>query len=478
VTDVDPSTAAPHGATAPALTADDLVLFTGGRLLARSERPIRGASVDSRLVRRQQLFVALPGERTDGHEFLAEAVERGASALLVTRPPSAATSLGDVTVVRVADAVAALGAIAAGWRRRFDPLVIGITGSIAKTSTKEAVAAVLEAAMPTMKSEGNQNNEIGLPLTLLRLGPEHRAAVLEMGMYVSGEIADLAGMARPSIGIVTAVQPVHLSRIGTLEAIEQAKGELLEALPADGLAILNADDPIVARMDRRTAARVVRYGFAETADVRAVEVKAAGVAGMRFRLRTPAGDRAVAIPALGRLSVHNAAAAAAVGLAAGLDLADICRALEGGWGAPHRVELVRLRGVTVVDDSYNASPGSVTAALDLLAGLPGRRVAVLGEMLELGDAHESGHREVGVAAGAVVELLVVVGVDARGIVDGALEAGLEPGRIHHVPDAEAALDTLRPRLRDGDVVLVKASRGIALDRLVDGLRLELGEAAR
>jgi UDP-N-acetylmuramoyl-tripeptide--D-alanyl-D-alanine ligase len=337
---------------------------------------------------------------------------------------------------------------------------------------------VLGAARRTLRSEGNQNNEIGLPLTLLRLGPEHQAAVLEMGMYVSGEIADLAAMARPSIGVVTAVQPVHLSRIGTLEAVERAKGELLEALPAGGSAVLNADDPIVTGMDRRTVARPVRYGFADTADVRAVDVRSAGTAGMAFRLRTPAGERDVAVPTLGQLSVHNAAAGAAVGLAAGLDLDTIVGGLEGGWGAPHRVELVRLRGVTVVDDSYNASPGSVTAALDLLAGLPGRRVAVLGEMLELGDAHESGHHEVGVAAGAVVELLVVVGVDARGIVDGALEAGLEPGRIHHVPDAEAALDTLRPRLRDGDVVLVKASRGIALDRLVDGLRLELGEAAR
>jgi UDP-N-acetylmuramoyl-tripeptide--D-alanyl-D-alanine ligase len=274
---------------------------------------------------------------------------------------------------------------------------------------------------------------------------------------------------------VTAVQPVHLSRIGTLEAVERAKGELLEALPADGSAMLNADDPIVTGMDRRTPARAVRYGFADTADVRAVDVASAGTAGMRFRLRTPAGERDVTIPALGRLSVHNAAAGAAVGLAAGLDLDAIAEALGRGWAAPHRVELVRLRGVTVIDDSYNASPGSVTAALDLLAGLPGRRVAVLGEMLELGDAHESGHRAVGEAAGGIVELLVVVGADARGIVDGAVEAGLDPARIHHVPDVDEALDVLRPRLREGDVVLVKASRGIELDRLVDGLRLELGE---
>jgi UDP-N-acetylmuramoyl-tripeptide--D-alanyl-D-alanine ligase len=299
-----------------------------------------------------------------------------------------------------------------------------------------------------------------------------------MGMYVGGEIAELAAMARPSIGVVTAVQPVHLSRIGSLDAVERAKGELLEALPADGTAILNEDDPVVARMDGRSAARALRYGFSETAQVRADAVTSAGVDGMRFTLRTPAGERPVTIPVLGRLSVHNALAGAAVGQAAGLDLDTIVKGLQGGWAAPHRAELVRLRGTTIVDDSYNASPGSVLAALDLLAGLPGRRVAVLGTMLELGDGHASGHVAVGEAAGRTVELLVVVGPEAHGIVEGARAAGLDAGRIHQVEDIEGALDVLRPRLRDGDTVLVKASRGIGLDRLVDALRLELGEAAR
>ena len=478
VTDVDSSTPAPPDAAAPALTADDLLRLTGGRLLARSSRPIRGGAVDSRLVVPGNVFVALPGERTDGHDHLGQAVARGASAALVTRPLEDAGSLGDVTVVRVADGQAALGAVAAGWRRRFDPLVVGITGSIAKTSTKEAAAAVLGAGLTTLRTEGNANNEIGLPLTLLRLAPEHEAAVLEMGMYVGGEIAELAEMARPSIGVVTAVQPVHLSRIGSVEAVERAKGELLEALPADGTAILNEDDPIVRRMDGRTVARPLRYGFAETAQVRADDVESAGVHGMRFRLRTPAGERPVTIPALGRLSVHNALAGAAVGLAAGLGLDTIVRGLEAGWAAPHRAELVRLRGVTIVDDSYNASPGSVLAALDLLAGLPGRRVAVLGTMLELGEGHDAGHVTVGEAAGATVELLVVVGPEAVGIVEGARSAGLDAGRIHHVDDVETALDVVRPRLRDGDAVLVKASRGIGLDRVVDALRLELGEAPR
>jgi UDP-N-acetylmuramoyl-tripeptide--D-alanyl-D-alanine ligase len=472
VTDVEASSQTPSDA-APAFTADDLVRLTGGRLLARSDRPIRGGAVDSRLVARGQLFVALPGERTDGHLHLPEAVEKGAAALLVTRQLSDPALFGDVTIIRVTDAVAALGAVAGGWRRRFDPLVVGVTGSIAKTSTKEAIAAVLGSRWPTLKSEGNQNNEIGLPLTLLRLGPEHGAAALEMGMYVSGEIADLAAMARPSIGVVTAVQPVHLSRIGTIDAVERAKGELLEALPADGTAVLNADDPIVTRMSVRTVARAVRYGFA---DVRATDVASRGPAGMRFRLGTPAGARTVAIPTLGRLSVHNAAAAAAVGLAAGLDLDTIVAALAAGWSAPHRVELVRLRGMTVIDDSYNASPGSVGAALDLLGDLPGRHVAVLGEMLELGDTHVAGHLEVGEAAAKVADMLVVVGDEALAIADGARDAGLDPAKVLIAHARETALDILRPRLREGDVVLVKASRGIALDLLVDDLRAELGGA--
>jgi UDP-N-acetylmuramoyl-tripeptide--D-alanyl-D-alanine ligase len=474
VTDVDPSLPASRPSPTPAFTAEDLVSLTGGRLLTRSDRPVRGAAVDSRLVEPGNLFVALPGERTDGHAHVGEAVRRGAAALLITRPPADPTALGDVTVIRVVDAATALGSVAAGWRQRFSPLVVGITGSIAKTSTKEAVAAVLSTSLRTLKNEGNQNNEIGLPLTVLRLGPEHQAAVLEMGMYVGGEIADLARIGRPSIGVVTAVQAVHLSRIGSLEAIERAKGELIEALPSDGAAILNADDPIVARMGRLTSARVILYGFDEGADVRADQVTSAGLGGMRFQLVTPAGVRPATIPTPGRLSVHNALAAAATGSAAGVGLDRIVSGLRTGWGAPHRTEIIPLPGLTVVDDSYNASPGSMFAALELLEGLPGRHVAVLGEMLELGEGHEEGHLLVGDAAGRVAQLLIVVGRDARGIVDGAVAAGMDATRIHHAIDDEDALEVLRPRLRDGDVVLVKASRGMGLDRLVTALRLELG----
>jgi UDP-N-acetylmuramoyl-tripeptide--D-alanyl-D-alanine ligase len=459
------------------LTADELLELTGGLALARSDRRVLGGAVDSRLVEPGNLFVALPGERTDGHAFVGAALAAGAAAVLVSQPVGDDVLAGhDVTVIRVGDPLRALWAVATAWRARFDPLVVGITGSIAKTSTKEAVATVLGSALPTLRNEGNLNNEIGLPLTVLRLRSEHRAAVLEMGMYVGGEIADLARIGRPEIGVVTAVQAVHLSRIGTLEAIANAKAELVEALPADGVAVLNADDERVRAMSDRTPARTVTYGFTLDADVRAEDVQSAGVDGMTFVL-IGAGERAsVAIPGLGRLAVHNALAGAAVGLAAGLRLPAVADALARGWSAPHRGELVRAGGVTIVDDSYNASPGSVTAALELLSGMPGRRFAVLGEMLELGDGHVAGHRRVGEVAASVVDRLVVVGEGAADIAAGAADAGLDADALHRAADRAAARDLLLSEVRDGDVVLVKASRGVALDVLVDELVAALGGA--
>jgi UDP-N-acetylmuramoyl-tripeptide--D-alanyl-D-alanine ligase len=325
----------------------------------------------------------------------------------------------------------------------------------------------------TLRNEGNQNNEIGLPLAVLRIGPEHEAAILEMGMYSGGEIAELARIARPRIGVVTAVQPVHLARIGSLAAIEEAKGELLEALPRDGTAVLNADDPIVRRMGSRTVARALTYGFDRTADVTAEAIESAGLDGMHFVLRVGGARQAVTIPVLGRLSVHNGLAAAAVGRAAGLSLEEIADGLATGWSAPHRVQVVRAGGVTLVDDTYNASPRSVVAALEVLVGLPGRRGAILGEMLELGEASRDGHLAVGEAAARTADWLVVVGHAAAPIAEGALGAGMDPKRVTVVPDVESVVATLPPRLRSGDVVLVKASRGIGLDRLVDALRDEL-----
>jgi len=461
----------PDSSAADALDGPGIAAIVDGSLLRASARPVRRAAVDSRRTESGMLFVALPGEHTDGHRFLGEAVARGAAALIVTRDVpdadlDALVSASDegCSVVRAGDGIAALQALAAAWRRRFDPLVVGITGSIAKTSTKEAVATVLSRSRRVLRSEGNENNEIGLPLTLLRLGREHEAAVLEMGMYVPGEIARLCAIAQPHVGIVTAVRGVHLERAGSLDAIEEGKGQLVEALPATGTAILNADDPRVRRMAGRTRARVLTYGFDEAADVTAVAIESAGVDGMRFRLRLPGSpDMQVRLPVLGRHGVHNGLAAAAAGVALGQDPAAIVEGLELGWRAPHRSSLRRIGPWTVIDDTYNAGPDSMAAALDLLGSLPMRGVAVLGEMLELGPEAPELHRAVGAHAASAADLLVAVGAGAAPIVEGARAAGMPDDRVLHAADFDAALGELRARLQPGDVVLFKASRGLGMD---------------
>jgi len=459
-------------ASATFLTAAEIARIVRGRLLVDSPRPVRFAAVDSRLVEPGMLFVALAGERTDGHRFLELAAAAGAAAMLVRELPTGTNLPPDVGVIEVADPLAGLHALAAAWRRRFQPLVVGVTGSIAKTSTKDAIAAVLGARFVTLKNEGNQNNEVGLPITVLRLGPEHGAAVLEMGMYVGGEIAELAAIAEPRIGVVTAVHSVHLSRIGSLDAIERAKGELIEALPRNGTAVLNADDDRVRRMGARGPATVVTYGFAADADVRADDIRSNGAAGMAFGLVAGgASPEPMAIGTLGRHAVHNALAAAAVGLATGLSIAEVRRGLAAARVSEHRGELIVAGPMRLLDDTYNASPRSVRAALELLASLPGRRVAVLGVMLELGDAGPAGHVEVGHAAAELADVLVVVGDDAHGIAEGARAAGLPNERLIVVPDLSAAADTLAQRLQPGDVVLFKASRGVAMERLVEAVRL-------
>jgi UDP-N-acetylmuramoyl-tripeptide--D-alanyl-D-alanine ligase len=470
------TTPASSAASPPAFDARSLAAAVGGRLLRDSRRPIVGASVDSRLVQSGNAFFALPGERTDGHHHLPDAVEHGAAALIVSRSLSDAAldelaGRGDgpgPAVIVVADGLAALHAAADDWRSRFAPLVVGVTGSLAKTSTKEQIAEVLSERHVVLRNNANENNEIGLPLTLLRLAPEHEAAVLEMGMYVPGDIAQLAALARPSIGVVTAVRGTHLARAGSIEAIEQGKRELVEALPAGGTAVLNADDPRVLAMAGFLPAGVtsVSYGFSPSADVTATELTSRAEAGMSFVLRNGSGQVTVTSPALGRHGVHNALAAAAVGLAAGLDLQQIAAGLRRPVSAPHRSVLLDLGAWRILDDTYNAAPDSMVAALDLLATLSGRRVAVLGEMLELGAASRQAHVEVGVHAAGCVDLLVCIGRAAADYGRGAVDAGLPAASIARVDSLAAALGYLLDNLRGGDVVLLKGSRGAALDVLV------------
>ncbi|MEO6350344.1 MAG: UDP-N-acetylmuramoyl-tripeptide--D-alanyl-D-alanine ligase, partial [Candidatus Limnocylindrales bacterium] len=434
-----------------AFDVGSLARAVNGAIVREGLLPIRRAAVDSRRVEPGNAFFALPGERTDGHRFLVDAAQRGAAALVVTSDVEL-DGLGGASVIKVGDGLIALQQASAEWRNRFDPLVVAVTGSIAKTSTKEQVAEVLSESWNVLRNDANENNEIGLPLTMLRLAPEHEAAVFEMGMYTPGDISVLAALARPSIGVVTAVRGTHLSRAGSIDEIERGKRELVEALPPGGTAVLNADDPRVARMAGAVPANVsvITYGFDRAADVTATEVESLGFDGMRFRLRAEGDEVEVTTPALGRHSVHNGLAAAAVGLAAGMQLETIARGLARPWNAPHRTTIVDFGPIKVLDDSYNASPDSMIAALDLLASFEtaDRRVAIIGEMLELGDVAGGEHRRIERYARQSADLVMAVG----------------PYEI--AEDREYLLSEIGQRLRPGDVVLIKGSRGAAMEEFL------------
>ncbi len=447
---------------------------------------LSNAVVDSRQAGPGSLFVALPGERTDGHAYVAHAFSRGAQAALVGRPVDAAGVLvdarqpgqlpalpaGEPVCILVDDPLHALQRLAAAWRARFNPRVIGVTGSVGKTTTKEIVAAVLRQRFVTLKNRGNLNNEIGLPLTVLDLNEHHQRVVLEMGMYDVGEIAQLCRIARPQVGVVTNVGPVHLERLGTVERIAQAKTELVQALPADGVAVLNLDEPLVAAMAHQTRAQVFWYGLNPNADLWADEIEGEGLEGIRFRFHHQGEILHVRVPLLGRHSVHTALRAAAVGLVEGLSWEEIVRGMQQLDVQLRLIAARGMNGATLLDDTYNASPASTMAALNLLADLPvhnGRRIAVLGDMLELGSYEEEGHRKVGVRAADVVDLLVTVGQRAQLIAEEALAAGLAPDKVLALDDAEAALAALHSILGPGDVVLVKGSRAVRMDEIATAL---------
>ncbi len=476
-----------------ALTLNDLFQILAGRDPLAEVIPVANVVIDSRQAVQGSVFVALPGEQTDGHLYVQDAFARGAIAALVQRVPQAPPprsssclreeergifTLFDVTqpsvfvqlpvCILVKDTLVALQRLAAAWRRRFAVCVIGVTGSVGKSTTKEAIAAVLGQRDSLLKSEGSFNNEIGLPLTLLRLTNEHRYAVLEMGTYGPGEIIQLAEIACPQIGVVTNVGPVHLERMGTLERIAEAKSELPAALPADGLAILNGDDERVRAMAGKSRARAFFYGLTPGCDLWADQVEGMGLRGIRFRFHSGEQVRAVELPLPGRHSVYTALSAASVGLVAGLSWEQII----AGLGAATRIRLIERtgpQGSLLLDDAYNASPASVLAALDLLSQLPGRKIAVLGAMLELGSYEVEGHHLVGARVAEVADLLIAVGPLGGLIADGAQAGGMSAGQIFRVQDNAQAVERLHMLIEHGDVVLIKGSRGAKMEQIVRAL---------
>lgn len=465
------------------LTLADMLQALTGTKVSAADHVITDAAVDSRLVIPGALFVALPGERTDGHDYVGAAFERGASVALVERDMPEAFRVIDLRqplpaesvewllplCLRVDNSLAALQQVARHWRAQLSLRVIGVTGSVGKSTTKELAADVLETRYRTLRNPGNQNNEIGVPLSLLRLTEAHERAVLEMGFYVPGEIAFLCELARPSVGVITNVSHVHMERAGSLEAIVAGKSELVASLPPDGVAVLNYDEPLVRGMADRTQARIFYYGLSPEADLWADGIEGLGLEGVRFVLHYQGEAMHIRVPLLGRHSVHTGLRAAAVGLIEGLSWDEIVHGLQFTQSQLRLVAVQGPKGSLLLDDTYNAAPASVTAALNLLAELEGRRVAVLGDMLELGDFEERGHRLVGARAAEVVDALVTVGQRARWIAEEAVRAGLSASAVLHCQDSQEAVEPLRQLIREGDVVLIKGSRGMQMDHIVSAL---------
>lgn len=450
-------------------TLAEIAAATGGDLLeaATPETPVRGVSTDSRSVGRGQLFVALKGERFDGHDFVEAARQKGAAAALVAHPvPS------PIPQIRVADTLKALGDLAGWWRRRKPAtLVMGVTGSSGKTTTKGMLAAACAAWAPTVSTPGSENAEIGVPRTLLGLG-EERFCVLEMAMRGPGQIAYLAAIAQPQMGLITNVGEAHVGMpgLGSRERIAAAKGELLVALPPDGVAILNAEDFFFGVLSEMAPCRVISFGI-EKGDFQAKEVRL-GADSSTFRVVGPDEEATIYLPLPGLHNVANAVAATAAAWAAGVPLEVIAGALAEYRGEALRSQVTRRSdGAVIINDAYNANPSSVAAALKMLAAAEGRRVLVFGDMLELGELAEQAHRVVGgQAAEAGVAVMVTVGQLARLAGEAAREAGVE---VYFAPDAAEATRIACALVGPGDTVLVKASRAVGLEMVAEAL-LEAG----
>lgn len=447
------------------------------------EPALSSVVVDSRKVQKGSLFVAFNGEKVDGHDYVANAFAAGATAALIerslpgnytiidTRDPIRPIDFTKPVCIVVESSLIALQQAAKAWRAKFPGVrIIGITGSVGKTTTKELVYTVLKQRFNTLKSAGNRNNEIGLPLTLLALRPYHQRAVLEMGMYATGEIALLCDIAKPDVGVLTIIGPVHMERVGSLEGIVQAKQELVEALSADGVAILNQDDQRVMSMAPHSQAPVFTYGLDNQADLWANNIDSMGLDGVRFTLHYQGESMTVSVPLLGRHSVHTALRATAVGLAEGMGWEAIIAGLnDDSAGELRLVAVPGPRNSIIIDDTYNSSPDSAMAALNLLDELDGRHVAVLGDMLELGRMETHSHRLVGRRAAVVADELVAVGQRGRLIAEEAVTVGMAAEHVHWVAEAEEAVPILEEMIREQDIILIKGSLGMRMDRIVTAL---------
>lgn len=466
-------------------TVSEILEAVGGRFLTGNPKEIfDGVSIDSRNISADNLFVAIKGEKYDGHLFINDVLKKGGKGFLVSEAHIEAVAFENpgapgVVFIGVEDTIKALGDMASFNRKRSHVQVIGITGSNGKTTTKKMIAAVVGRSFSTLSSHGNFNNHIGLPLTLLKLNPGHRCAVLEMGANHPGEIAYLTRICRPDIAVVTNVGPAHLEGFGSLEGVVSAKGELLEHMAPDGVAILNAEDQRVVSMAGRAPGQVLYYGISKKAHVQASNiVQQEGKTS--FRLQMPGHQLDICIQVPGSFMVLNALAAACVGYYIGLEASEIKEALEKDFKpAPARLNIFETQdGIRIIDDTYNANPVSMAAALEVLNSLKGqhRGIFVAGDMLELGKHAPDLHKKIGeMAAHSKISRLYAAGVHAEKVMEGAKAGGMATKNIF-LGTKEEILSELKNQLRSGDWVLLKGSRGMGMEQIVEGLREQTGHS--
>lgn len=448
---------------------EDLLAATGGELaVTGGSTMVSGISADSREISAGDLFIPLIGENFDGHDYIRSAFEQGAAASLTQKESH---HFPGKTVILVKDTLKALQSLAQWYRNRFDIPFVGITGSVGKTSTKDMVTCAVADRYNVLKNEGNFNNEIGLPLTMFKLDTNHEVAVVEMGMSAVGEISTLAAIVRPKVGIITNVGLSHIENLGSRQNILKAKLEILDGLQPEGLLILNGDDVMLSGVKNLLSCRTVSYGLEEGVDYQAYNIQSRGEFGIDFSITIEEAEYTVQLPVPGVHNVYNALAAIAAGVELGVPMRNLLEGISHFRPGKMRLNIVKAHDMTIINDAYNASPQSMSAALDVLLEMQStRKIAVLGDMLELGDWAERAHTETGIqVARKKPDILVTVGKEAASIVKGAIEAGFSPSRATMLQNNSQAIEHLRKALLPGDAVLVKGSRGMKMEQIVQAL---------
>lgn len=460
------------------LKVGEILKATGGRLIQGDLKgEISGISTDSRKIKKDDLFIALKGPRYDGQDFIQEALDKGACGALISRsrftdPDICRGARGSRFTILVKDTLKALGQIAQYYREKFDLPVVAVTGSTGKTTTKDMIASILSKKFSVLKTEGNFNNEVGVPLTLFRLSREHEVAVLELGMSALGEIERLTRISSPKIGVMTNVGEVHLQYLGNIQRVALAKAELVYALGKDDVAILNIDDPYIRDMKKGIKARIITYGIREKAEVEAKEIENLREKGMRFTLRIIEESLSLHLRCLGYHNIYNALAAASAAYALGIKEEMIREGLSHFQPLAGRMRIIKIGGLTILDDTYNASPKSFIAAIETLENLSsrGRKVLVAGDMLELGKRAPLAHKETGAyVAHSGIDTLITCGNLAGYIAQGAMEAGMKEKRIVSCRNKEETGERLSSLAKEGDTILIKGSRATGMEEIIQKL---------